>query len=159
MRCCSRNSHRNKGKNTKEKFSKKPFKHDGNKSKGKGKGKHTATVKMEGDMPTCTHCQKKGHEASKCWKLHPELKPENFRNKEDKKTIVAAIQYDLGSDSGDETKVIATSIQGKIPSFYVSRNELVVDERKRSKLFHIRVISKHTKNETLFYSGSQANLI
>ena len=34
-----------KGKNTKEKFSKKPFKPDGNKLKGKGKGKHIATVK------------------------------------------------------------------------------------------------------------------
>ena len=55
-----------KGKNTKGKFSKKPFKHDGNKSKGKGKGKHTTTVKKEGDKPTCTHCQKRGHDASKC---------------------------------------------------------------------------------------------
>ena len=65
----------------------------------------------------------------------------------------------MGSDSGDETKVIATSIQGNIPSCSVSRNELVIDERKRSELFHIRVISKHTKIETLFDSGSQANWI
>ena len=47
------------GKNTKEKFSKKPFKEDGNNFKGNGKGKHTATVKKEGEKPTCTHCQKK----------------------------------------------------------------------------------------------------
>ena len=67
-----------KGKNTKENFSKKPFKPDGNKFKGKGKGKHTNIVKKEGDKPTCTHCQKKVHDASKCWKLHPELKHENF---------------------------------------------------------------------------------
>ena len=72
-----------KGRNTKDKFSKKPFKLDGNKLKGKGKGKHIATVKKEGDKPTCTHCEKKGHDASKCWKLHPELKPEKFQNKED----------------------------------------------------------------------------
>ena len=32
-----------KGTNTKEKFSKNPFKPDWNKSKGKGKGKHTST--------------------------------------------------------------------------------------------------------------------
>ena len=107
---CLSNSHRNKGKNTKENFSNKPFKHDGNKSKGKGKGKHTATMKKEGDKPTCTHCQKKGHEASKCWKLHLELKLEKFWNKEDKKSTAAAIQHDLGSDFGDETKVVATSI-------------------------------------------------
>jgi len=33
------------------------------------------------------------------------------------------------------------------------------DERKRSKLFHIRVISKHNKIDTLFDSGFQVNLI
>ena len=33
------------------------------------------------------------------------------------------------------------------------------DERKRNELFHIKVISKHTKIDTLFYSGSQVNLI
>jgi hypothetical protein len=64
----------------------------------------------------------------------------------------------LGSNSGDETKVIATSIQGNTPCS-VSRNEPIIDERKRSELFHIRVISKHTTIDTLFDSGSQANLI
>ena len=33
------------------------------------------------------------------------------------------------------------------------------DERKISELFHIRVISKHNEIDTLFDSGSQANLI
>ena len=45
-----------KGKNNKEKFSKKPFKPSGNKSKCNGKCNHTATVKKEGDKTTCTHC-------------------------------------------------------------------------------------------------------
>ena len=48
-----------KGKNTKEKFSKKHFKLNGNKFKGNGKGKHTTNVKKEGEKPTCTHCHKK----------------------------------------------------------------------------------------------------
>ena len=38
-------------------------------------------------------------------------------------------------------------------------NEPVSNERKRNELFHIRVVIKHTKVETLFDSGSQANLI
>ena len=63
------------------------------------------------------------------------------------------------SDSRDETEVVARSIQGKNPSIYVSKNEPVVDERKRSELFHIRVIYTHTKKDTLYDSGSQANLI
>ena len=102
---------------------------------------------------------KKGHDASKCWKLHLELKPETFQNKEDKKTIVATIQHDLGFDSGDETKIVVTSIKDKNPFIYISKHKLVVDERKRSELFHIRVISKHTNIDTLFDSGSQANLV
>ena len=87
-------------------------------------------------------------------KFHIEFKPEKFQNKEDKNSTPAAIQHYLGSDFGDETKVVATSIQGKNPSIYVSKNEPVIDERKRSELFNIRVISKHTKIDTFFYSGS-----
>ena len=124
-----------KGNNTKEIFSQKPFKLDVNKSKGKGKGKHTTTMNKEGGNPTCTHCQRKGHDASKCWKLHSELKPEKFWNKEDEKTTATSIQHDLGSNFGDETKVVSTSIQGKIPSSYVSRNEHVIDIRNKSELF------------------------
>ena len=65
----------------------------------------------------------------------------------------------MGSDSGDETKIVATIIKGKNPSTSISKHELVVHEIKRSELFHIRVISKHTNIDTLFYSGSKANLI
>ena len=112
-----------------------------------------------GDKPTFWHCQKKVHDASKCWKLHPKLKPDKFsNNKEDKKTT-ATIQHDLGLDSGYETKIAAMGLMGKFTSDYVSKFEFVHDEKKRSELFHIRVISKHTKIDTLFNSGSQENLI
>jgi len=33
------------------------------------------------------------------------------------------------------------------------------NERERIEIFHIRVIKKHKKLDTLFDSGSQANLI
>ena len=65
----------------------------------------------------------------------------------------------MGFDYGDETKVVATSIQGKNHSISISKNEPVFDEGKRSELFHIRVISKYTKIDAFFYSGSQVNLI
>jgi hypothetical protein len=35
----------------------------------------------------------------------------------------------------------------------------VMNERKRNELFHIRVVSKHTKIDALFDLGSQVNLI
>ena len=46
--------------------------------KGKGKGNKTTTVKKEGEWPTSTHCQREGHEESKCWKIHPDLKLKKF---------------------------------------------------------------------------------
>jgi hypothetical protein len=109
--------------------------------------------------------KKEGHVEAKCWKLHPELRPKRFGNKKGNKKTTATIQKDLGSDSGDETKIMAMGIQGTSSSASSSSNthslkyETMHDERKRSELFHIRVISKHTKIDTLFDSGSQANLI
>ncbi len=41
-------------------------------AKGKGKGKG------------CTHCGRANHDASKCWKLHPELAPKNTGKKKEK---------------------------------------------------------------------------
>ena len=40
-----------------------------------------------------------------------------------------------------------------------SSNISPLNEDKRVELFHIRIISKHKKIDTLFDSGSQANLI
>jgi hypothetical protein len=40
-----------------------------------------------------------------------------------------------------------------------SKLESDTDQKKRSELFHVRVIVKHTKVDTLFDSGSQVNLI
>jgi hypothetical protein len=55
----------------------------------------------------------------------------------------------LGYDLGDETKITAVGLTCKIGDGYGSR----------SKLFHIRVIMKHTNIDTLIHSGSHSNLI
>jgi hypothetical protein len=55
----------------------------------------------------------------------------------------------LGLDSGDEFNITSVGLRGKIGDGFDSR----------SKLFHIRVIMKHTKIDTLIDSGSQSNLI
>jgi hypothetical protein len=56
---------------------------------------------------------------------------------------------DLGSDSGDESKISLVGMIGKIGE----------DIDCRNNLFHIRVIMRHTKIDTLIDSGSQSNLI
>ena len=71
------------------------------------------------------------------------------------------MQHDLGFNSGDKEIIAAVGTQGK-DSFYAcscSLNESHDDDKRRIALFHIRVVSKHTKIDTLFDSGSQVNLI
>ena len=82
--------------------------------------------------------------------MHPEKRPKCFKERKGRQKVATTTQpTDLGSDSGDESKITAIGLTGKIGDGYDSR----------SKLFHIRVIMKHTKVDTLIDSGSQSNLI
>jgi hypothetical protein len=70
---------------------------------------------------------------------------------------------DLGSDLEDEMKITTMGLQGKNSIASTSSSNSAINETQHEKeridLFHIRVISKHTRIDTLFYTGSQANLI
>ena len=71
-------------------------------------------------------------------------------------------KHDLGYDLGDETKVATMVTKGKESIASTSSSNYhnnTPNEEARIELFHVRVISKHTKIDTLFDSGSQANLI
>jgi hypothetical protein len=151
----------NRGKHVQEDPTKKPsnFPHKKFK-KFKTKDKKTSIVKREEGNPYCTHCKKYGHDDEHCWKLHPEKRPKNFGGK-GKKNIVSTVQQDIGSDLGDEENITMVGVQGKysLHASSNSNNESHDDERKRNELFHRRVVSKHTKIDTLFDPGSQVNLI
>jgi hypothetical protein len=103
--------------------------------KRKEKEKNIATTRKE--MPTCKHCKKVGHDEDRCWFLHPNLKPKKYVNQGRKNTIVATIQVDLGSDSGDDTQVVAMGIQGinSVASTISSRSVDVNDDSKRNEIF------------------------
>ena len=76
--------------------------------------------------------------------------------------MIATIQHDLGSDSGDETKIAAMVKNGKeaIESTSSSNSHNnTPNEHTMIELFHVRVISNHRKIDALFDSGSQENLI
>jgi hypothetical protein len=148
-----------KGKNGQEENS---FKHSKNhfNGKGNGKDKRTTTTKKEEGKSSCSCCKKMGHDSEHCWKLHPELRPKQFGGRGKPKTI-ATVQRDLGSNSGDEERIVTVGMQGK-DYFYacsIYLDESHEDDQRRSALFHIRVVSKHTKIDTLFDLGSQVNLI
>ncbi|WP_206093856.1 hypothetical protein, partial [Paludifilum halophilum] len=74
---------------------------------------------------------------------------------------------DLRLDSGDETTILPMGLIGKayvysttdVSCASTSKSHVVPKDSKRSKLFHIRVISKNTKIDTLVDSRSQVNLI
>jgi hypothetical protein len=89
------------------------------------------------------------------------MKPNKYANQGRKNTTAATVQVDLGSDSGDETQVVAMGIRGinYVASSSCFRSVDVNDECKRSELFHIRVITHNVKVDTLVDSASQANLI
>jgi hypothetical protein len=101
---------------------------------------------------SCKHCKKEGHDEDHCWQLHAEKRLKWFKEMKGRQIVVATIRpTDLGSDSdsGDESKISVVGLTDKMGDGYDSR----------SKLFHIRVIMKHTKVGTLIDSGSQSNLI
>jgi hypothetical protein len=73
-----------------------------------------------------------------------------FKGRKGRKKFATKTQpIDLGYDSGDESKITAVGLTGKIGDDFDSR----------SKLFHIRVIMKHTKIDTLKDKRSQSSLI
>jgi hypothetical protein len=67
----------------------------------------------------------------------------------------------LGSNSGDETKITIVGVRGILSSHASSSSSIPSpnSEKKRSELFHIRVITENTKVGTRFYSSSQVNMI
>jgi hypothetical protein len=152
----------NRGKNVQDNPTRKPskFPHNQFKGKFKRKDKKTTTTKKGEGKPSYTHCKKDGHDDEHCWKLHLEKKPKQFSGKGKTKTI-ATLQQDLGSDLGDEEKIIVVGVQGKysLHASSSSTNESHDDERNMNELFHISVVYKHTNIDTLFDLGSQFNLI
>jgi hypothetical protein len=120
------------------------------KRKWHGNGKNENAVSKKEGKPSCKHCKKEGHDEERCWQLHPEKRPKWFKGKKGMQTVATTSKpIELGSDSGDESKISLVGMTGK--------NGEDID--CRSKLFHIRVIMRHTKVDTLIDSGSQSNLI
>jgi hypothetical protein len=118
--------------------------------KRKRHGKNANAVMRKEGKPSCKHCKKEGHDEVKCWQLHPEKRPKWFKEKKGTQIVAMTTKpIDLGSDSGDESKISLVGMTGKFGE----------DIDCRNKLFHIRVIMRHTKIDTLINSGSQYNLI
>jgi len=60
-----------------------------NKEKRKQKWKERKENVVQNTKPSCTHCNRDGHDDEHCWSLHPELKPKKFDGK--KKNTAATI--------------------------------------------------------------------
>jgi hypothetical protein len=120
------------------------------KRKRHGNGKNANALTKKEGKPSCKHCKKERHDEDRCWQLHPEKRPKWFKEKKRMKTVATTSKpIDLGSDLGDQSKISLVGMTGK--------NGEEID--CRSNLFHIRVIMRHTKIDTLIESGSQSNLI
>jgi hypothetical protein len=141
---------------------KKPYKFE-KKPKGKWKSKKSATVKqMKKDLhvPTVRKRDMRNHSVGSCIQNYDQR---SSRIKGSRR-LVASTRQDLGSDSRDESKIMEIGRKGistinSNSSVQSAKLESVTDQKKRSEIFHVRVIVKHTKVDTLFDSGSQVNLI
>ena len=111
---------------------------------------------------SCLLCKKYGHDEQRCSKLLLELKPKWFKDRKGKQTTTVIIE-DLGSYSKEETKITIIGVKGKsiVGNDYniVSSCASTSGDKKMNTLFHIRVIAKQNKINTLIDSGSQANII
>jgi hypothetical protein len=118
--------------------------------KRKWKRKKENSVPRKEEKLSYKHCKKEGHDDDHCWKLHPEKRSKWFKERKGRKTPAATTRpTDLGSDSSDESKITTVGLTGKIGDGYDSI----------SKLFHIRVVMRDTKVNTLIDNGYQSNLI
>ena len=77
---------------------------------------------------------------------------------------VASAHRDLGSDFGDESKIMEIGSKGvsiihSNSSVQSTKLESDTNQKKISEIFHVRVTIKHTKVDTLFDNGSQVILI
>lgn len=89
------------------------------------------------------------------------MTPRKFNNKR-KQNTVATTQYHIGSDSCHETKIIAMRMKGKPSNASTSSSSKYIEsqnDKEKIDIFHMRVITKHAKVDTLFDSGSQVNII
>jgi len=135
-----------RGKFLKESKKKNASNSNSEKNKGKEKKKTTSTAQKEKSKDVCNHCKKEGHLEVKCWKLHPELRPKPKGQKKQANTM--AKEIDGGSEVDEKMACM---------DLHSSNNE--DEEKKKIELFHIKVQVKQTRIDTLFDSGSQANLI
>ena len=89
------------------------------------------------------------------------MTPKWAKKQRGKKKTTATIQYDLGSESEDESKVSVVGIKDIISNVNTcaSSSNKSYDENETGALFPLRVISKQRNIHTLISSDSQANLI
>lgn len=139
---------------------------DSSDSKRKNNSMGNKSMTTQKERPTCSHFQRVSHDESRCWKLHAELKPKKFLKEKDDKKENPAIQQDRGYDSGDKRRTTAIVSTGKTSNTGSSSNTTTSSsninpshEDKRVEVFHIRKTSKNKTIDTIFDSGSQANLI
>ena len=96
------------------------------------------------------------------------MKPKWFKDQHEKKKSTLIVE-DLGSDFEDETNITIICVKGKAivgndsnigsSCASTSKDHVSSKVKERNALFHIRVITKQTKIDTLIDSASQANFI
>ena len=56
------------------------------------------------ERPTCSHCEKRGHKADKCWTLHPELTPGYVQQRQQRRSSQRDSKKDAKKDGKRDSK-------------------------------------------------------
>jgi hypothetical protein len=94
--------------------------YQGNRLQGKrtrGSGMKNRKMQWEEMMrsPLASIARKRGMMTTVLWQLHPEKRPKWFKENKGRQTVAMTRRpTDLGSDSGDESKVSLVGMKGKL---------------------------------------------
>ena len=108
------------------------------KKKWKREGKKTTTTThhCKGPNDHCNHCNIDGHTKGKCWKIHLEMNPKNYKKDVKKKNLLTmdvGNQVKSNKDVGE--KIIYTTVWKEVNMSSINHK----DEKEMTKLLHIKI--------------------
>jgi hypothetical protein len=123
---------------------------------GKYKKTTTTTHQCKNPKNHCNNCNIDGKTVEKSWKLHLEINLKICKKDGKKKNILATyLKNQVESISYVDENIVCTSVQKEVNLSNLHHQE----EKEMTMLFHIKIQVRKTNIDSLFNSGSQANLI
>ena len=127
---------------------------DSKQTEGESSGSQSKEEKKKGDPGKtgliCSHCEKTGHEADRCWEKYPHLKPRGLKKKEEKKAYMIA--------QGPKEVPVMTEPNSSL-NLMTGKQATKEDDDPREQLFVLKLQVKTSLVDAIVDPGSEKNLI